>query len=67
MRQAIPAIAKLALKLAKNEDMVCRKKRVIFPRSTKEYIQIREGSKRHDTLVAKLKGEIRDRIPYAGF
>lgn len=59
MRQAIPAIAKLALKLAKNETVGMPAEEGYIPRGVRKNIfRSERGSKRAvDMLVAKLKGE----------
>ncbi len=59
MRQAIPAIAKLALKLAKNESIGAPKEEGYIPRGVRKNVfKSERGSKRAvDMLVAKLKGE----------
>lgn len=59
MRQAIPAIAKLALKLAKNEAIGMPSEEGYIPRGVRKNIfRAERGSKRAvDMLVAKLKGE----------
>lgn len=59
MRQAIPAIAKLALKLAKNETIGMPAEEGYIPRGVRKNVFLSErGSKRAvDMLVAKLKGE----------
>ena len=59
MRQAIPAIAKLALKLAKNESIGAPAEEGYIPRGVRKNVfKSERGSKRAvDMLVAKLKGE----------
>ena len=59
MRQAIPAIAKLALKLAKNESIGAPQEEGYIPRGVRKNVfKSERGSKRAvDMLVAKLKGE----------
>jgi len=59
MRQAIPAIAKLALKLAKNESIGAPQQEGYIPRGVRKNVfKSERGSKRAvDMLVAKLKGE----------
>ncbi len=59
MRQAIPAIAKLALKLAKNETIGAPAEEGYIPRGVRKNVfRSERGSKRAvDMLVAKLKGE----------
>lgn len=59
MRQAIPAIAKLALKLAKNETIGMPAEEGYIPRGVRKNIfKTERGSKRAvNMLVAKLKGE----------
>jgi len=59
MRQAIPAIAKLALKLAKNETIGTPAEEGYIPRGVRKNIfKSERGSKRAvDMLVAKLKNE----------
>lgn len=59
MRQAIPAIAKLALKLAKNEAIGMPSEEGYIPRGVRKNIfKSERGSKRAvNMLVAKLKGE----------
>ena len=59
MRQAIPAIAKLALKLAKNETIGMPAEEGYIPRGVRKNIfRPERGSKRAvNMLVAKLKGE----------
>jgi betaine reductase len=59
MRQAIPAIAKLALKLAKNETIGTPSEEGYIPRGVRKNVfKSERGSKRAvDMLVAKLKGE----------
>jgi glycine reductase len=59
MRQAIPAIAKLALKLAKNETIGKPAEEGYIPRGIRKNVfQSERGSKRAvDMLIAKLKGE----------
>ncbi len=59
MRQAIPAIAKLALKLAKNEAVGAPAEEGYIPRGVRKNIfKTERGSRRAvDMLVAKLKGE----------
>lgn len=59
MRQAIPAIAKLALKLAKNESIGAPAEEGYIPRGVRKNVfKSERGSKRAvDMLIAKLKGE----------
>ena len=59
MRQAIPAIAKLAMKLAKNESIGAPAEEGYIPRGVRKNVfKSERGSKRAvDMLVAKLKGE----------
>jgi len=59
MRQAIPAIAKLALKLAKNESIGAPAEEGYLPRGIRKNVfKSERGSKRAvNMLVAKLKGE----------
>ena len=59
MRQAIPAIAKLAMKLAKNESIGAPQEEGYIPRGVRKNVfKSERGSKRAvDMLVAKLKGE----------
>jgi len=59
MRQAIPAIAKLALKLAKNENIGAPAEEGYIPRGVRKNVfKSERGSKRAvDMLIAKLKGE----------
>ncbi len=59
MRQAIPAIAKLALKLAKKESMGTPSEEGYIPRGVRKNIfKAERGSKRAvNMLVAKLKGD----------
>ena len=59
MRQAIPAIAKLAMKLAKNESIGAPQEEGYIPRGVRKNVfKPERGSKRAvDMLVAKLKGE----------
>lgn len=59
MRQAIPAMAKLALKLAKNETIGAPAEEGYIPRGVRKNVfKSERGSKRAvDMLVAKLKGE----------
>lgn len=59
MRQAIPAIARLALKLARNEEIGMPSEEGYIPRGVRKNIfKSERGSKRAvDMLVAKLKGE----------
>lgn len=59
MRQAIPAIAKLALKLAKNETIGMPAEEGYIPRGVRKNVfKSERGSKRAvDMMVAKLKGE----------
>lgn len=59
MRQAIPAIARLALKLAKNETIGMPAEEGYIPRGVRKNIfKTERGSKRAvSMLVAKLKGE----------
>lgn len=59
MRQAIPAIARLALKLAKNETIGMPAEEGYIPRGVRKNIfKTERGSKRAvNMLVAKLKGE----------
>lgn len=59
MRQAIPAIAKLALKLAKNEAVGVPAEEGYIPRGVRKNVfKSERGSKRAvNMLVAKLKGE----------
>lgn len=59
MRQAIPAIAKLALKLAKNETVGMPSEEGYIPRGVRKNIfKSERGSKRAvNILVAKLRGE----------
>ena len=58
MRQAIPAIAKLAMKLAKNESIGAPQEEGYIPRGVRKNVfKSERGSKRAvDMLVAKLKG-----------
>ncbi len=59
MRQALPAIAKLALKLAKGEEILLPSQEGYIERGIrKNYFADKRGSKRAvDLLVKKLKGE----------
>lgn len=59
MRQAIPAMAKLALKLVKNETIGMPAEEGYIPRGVRKNVfKSERGSKRAvDMLVAKLKGE----------
>jgi betaine reductase len=59
MRKAIPAMAKLALKLVNNEEIGSPEKEGYIPRGVRKNIFKEErGSKRAvDMLIAKLKGE----------
>ena len=59
MRQALPAIAKLALKLAKGEEILLPSEEGYIERGIrKNYFADKRGSKRAvDLLVKKLKGE----------